>query len=38
VAVAFESPTPRVTWIAKGTAHADEGAANASRVYLFELE
>jgi len=38
VAVAVESPTPRVTWIAKGTAHAGEAAANASRVYLFELK
>ncbi len=38
VAVAIESPMPRVTWIPKGTVHADEGAARASRVYLFELK
>jgi hypothetical protein len=38
VAVAIETPTPRVTWIPKGTAHADEGAPGASRVYLFELK
>jgi hypothetical protein len=38
VAVAFESAAPRVAWIPKGTAHADEGAPNAARVYLFELK
>ena len=38
VAVAFESAAPRVVWIPKGTAHADEGAPNASRIYLFELK
>ena len=38
VAVAFESAAPRVTWIPKGTAHADEGAPHAARVYLFELK
>ena len=38
VAVAFESAAPRVTWIPKGTAHTDEGAATAARVYLFELK
>ena len=38
VAVAFGAPSPRATWIPKGTAHADEGAPNASRVYLFELK
>jgi len=38
VSVAFEKPAPRVTWIPKGTAHADEGAPGAARVYLFELK
>jgi hypothetical protein len=38
VVVAFQSPAPRATWLAKGTAHADEGAPDASRVYLFELK
>jgi len=38
VAVGFESPTPHVTWIPKGAAHAGEGAPNGSRVYLFELK
>src|SRR5262249_15724015 len=38
VAVAFEAPTPRGTWVPKGVAHAEEGAPNASRVYLFELK
>ena len=38
VVVSIESPAPRATWIRKGTAHADEGAARASRVYLFEIK
>jgi hypothetical protein len=38
VVVSIESPTPRATWIPQGTAHADEGAARASRVYLFEIK
>ena len=38
VVVSIESPTPRATWIRKGTVHADEGATRASRVYLFEIK
>ena len=38
VVVAIGGPSPRATWIGKGAVHADEGAANASRVYLFEIK
>jgi hypothetical protein len=38
VVVAIDTPSPRATWIAQGTAHADEGAGRASRVYLFEIK
>jgi hypothetical protein len=38
VVVAIDTPSPRATWITQGTAHADEGAGRASRVYLFEIK
>ena len=38
VVVVIDTPSPDATWIAQGTAHADEGAGRASRVYLFEIK
>jgi hypothetical protein len=38
VVVAFSGTSPRVTFVARGTSHADEGIAGADRVYVFELK
>jgi len=38
VVVAIDTPSPRATWIAQGTAHVDDVAGRASRVYLFEIK
>jgi len=37
VAVTIEGPTPKATWIRKGTVHTGEGAAGGARVYVFEI-
>ena len=38
VVVAFDSRSPRATWVKQGTAHQDEAAGEASRVYVFEIK
>ena len=38
VTVAFTGVTPRVSFIQRGTAHADEGTVRADRVYIVELK
>ena len=38
VVVAIGGQAPRATWVAQGTEHRDEGAANAARVYVFEIK
>ena len=38
VAIAFTGKAPKVTFIARGTVHNDEGAAGADRIYVVELK
>ncbi|MBI3403768.1 MAG: hypothetical protein HY048_20335 [Acidobacteria bacterium] len=38
VVVAIDGQRSRATWVGRGTAHADEGAGNASRLYVFEIK
>jgi hypothetical protein len=38
VVVAFTSLKPRVTFVSRGTLHADEQTAGADRAYVFELK
>jgi hypothetical protein len=38
VVVAFTKLKPRVTFVPRGTVHADEQTAGADRVYVFELK
>ncbi len=38
VVVAIDGQRPRATWVAQGTAHVDESAGTASRVYVFEIK
>jgi hypothetical protein len=38
VVVEFGGPAPKATWVARGTVHAGEGAASASRVYVYEIK
>jgi hypothetical protein len=38
VVVAIDGQHPRATWVSRGTVHSDEGAGNASRVYVFEIK
>jgi hypothetical protein len=38
VVVAIDGQRSRATWVARGAVHADEGAGNASRFYVFEIK
>ncbi len=38
VVVAIDGRSPRATWVTQGTAHQDEAAGEASRVYVFEIK
>ncbi len=38
VVVAFTGTSPRVTFVERGTSHAEESTAGADRVYVFELK
>ena len=38
IVVAIGGQPPRATWVARGTEHRDEAAANATRVYVFEIK
>lgn len=38
VVVSFTRQAPRVTFVSRGTVHADEGTAAADRAYVFELK
>jgi hypothetical protein len=38
VAVEIDGQHPRATWIARGTVHSGEAAANTTRLYVFELK
>lgn len=38
VVVAIDGRSPRGTWVTHGTVHQDEGAAEGSRVYVFEIK
>jgi len=38
VVIAFTGRTPNVTFVPKGTVHADEGASGADRLYVVELK
>jgi hypothetical protein len=38
VVVAFTGTTPRVTFVPRGTVHADESVGTAERMYVFEIK
>jgi hypothetical protein len=38
VVVAIDGRSPRAVWIQRGTVHGDEGAGNASRLFVFEIK
>jgi len=38
VVVAIDGRSPRAVWIPRGTVHGDEGAGNASRIFVFEIK
>ena len=38
VIIAFTSKTPKVTFVTRGTVHANEGVAGADRLYVIELK
>jgi len=38
VLVSFDAPTPRVTYIARGTVHSGDEADRAGRAFVFELK
>jgi hypothetical protein len=38
VVIAFSGRTPRVSFVGRGTAHAEEGVAGADRLYVIELK
>jgi len=38
VVVAIDGQRPRAIWVARGTAHEDEGVGAASRVYVFDIK
>jgi len=38
VVIAFTGKTPKVSFVAKGTVHADEGVSGADRMYVVELK
>jgi hypothetical protein len=38
VVVAFTGRTPKVSFVARGTVHADEGVTGADRLYVFEIK
>ncbi len=38
VIVAFTGRTPKVSFVSRGTVHADEGVTGADRLYVFEIK
>jgi hypothetical protein len=38
VIIAFTGPTPRVSFVTRGTVHQDDGTAGADRVYVAEIK
>jgi hypothetical protein len=37
-ALVIDGRSPRAVWIQRGTVHADEGAGNASRIFVFDIK